>query len=131
MTDTGGVPSLRAVTVGDETRAPSRAEIRDYIAIQLSRVRAHAQAGGNPHQLLLDQTDQLDAFVALLPEPERADFIRVYTEEMEAALAGLKQEVEVVETAAIQKAVTGDIIGRTVLWIVAVFFIIFILRAFA
>lgn len=109
-----GVPSLRALAAGGEVQIPTRQEIRAYVAHQTALVKAHAAAGGNPHHMILDHQDQLDKFAGTLPDPQRAELLRVYTEEMSASVEAIKLEIAAKESQAAAAAGNGSAIGSTI-----------------
>jgi hypothetical protein len=84
---------LRSVIVNGEVHLPTRQEVRAYVAQHVEEVKAHAERGGNPHHLLLDHQDQLGRFAATLPQAQREQFMRIYTEETAAALESIKAAV--------------------------------------
>lgn len=124
-----GSPILLGISTGQVTTPPTRAEIRAHIALVLAEAKAKAAAGGNPTHVLLDHGDKADRFVALLPEASRPEFVRVYTEEMEAALAGVKVEVARKENTEIAQASSNHAIVPTIALVVVVVFVSMLLRA--
>jgi hypothetical protein len=96
--------SLRAVTINGEVQIPTRPEIREYVAHHVGAVRAFAESGGNPHHMLFDHQDQVERFAAALAEPQREQFMRIYTEETAAALETVKAAVAQKEAREIGRA---------------------------
>jgi len=95
---------LRVTTVDGVVVPPTRDAIRAYIAGTVTRItNTTARAGANPHHLLFDHQDQLDRFAAEIPEPERTAFVRIYTEELAAAVEAIRQEAERRELARIRE----------------------------
>src|ERR1043166_3143778 len=120
---------LAALSVGHVTNVPTRQEIRTHVARRVAEIKAKASAGANPVHVSLDQGDQLNAFIALLPQSSQDEFARVYTEEMEAALSVIKGEVEQKELAEIKQASANYTVVSTIAFIIAVVTIGVLLRA--
>lgn len=78
---------LQARTVDGVVRAPERDEVRRYAVEWVENARLARKAGRDPQQIARDQFRAIGAFMATLPESERAGFDEMLAEEIEAAHA--------------------------------------------
>ena len=104
----------------DPPRLPTRAETRAMVTEFGTRVREVAKEGGNVHQLSLDHTDELRAFMAKLPEADALTFSKLYSEECSANAAAANDIV----AAAAKKQSIGEQVLRGVIATLVLFGII-------
>ncbi|MEE4662770.1 hypothetical protein V2L09_02410 [Pseudomonas alliivorans] len=76
----------------------SRSEIREYVRIDGEALAAFGRAGGNIHQMILDQQDVVDGLLEGLSIEQRNRFNKIYTEEVNASTAKLREDISKIES---------------------------------
>uniref|UniRef100_A0AAU6W3X3 Uncharacterized protein n=1 Tax=Pseudomonas phage Cruim01 TaxID=3138528 RepID=A0AAU6W3X3_9VIRU len=75
----------------------SRSEIREYVRIDGEALAAFGRAGGNIHHMILDQQDLVDGLLEGLSIDQRSRFNKIYTEEVNASTARLREDISKIE----------------------------------
>jgi capsule polysaccharide export protein KpsE/RkpR len=103
-----------AMKITEVTRAVVREHAQKYGAERL----AFSESGGNIHQKILDQQDELEERLSELSEDERQNFWRMYVEELNASTNHANSEVAKIEAknALIDSAVGSS--GKVIMWAV-------------
>ncbi|MGP5236866.1 hypothetical protein [Pseudomonas helleri] len=98
--------------ITEVTRPAVRRYAQEYSAERL----AFSESGGNIHQKILDQQDELEDRLSELSEHERQSFWQMYAEELDAATAHMKLETAKIEAknALIDSAVGSS--GKVIMW---------------
>ncbi|MCA5970175.1 hypothetical protein KBY08_00405 [Pseudomonas sp. P135] len=76
----------------------SRSEIREYVRIDGEALAAFGRAGGNIHQMILDQQDVVEGLLEGLSIEQRDRFNKIYTEEVNASTAKLREDISKIES---------------------------------
>ncbi|RXT72245.1 hypothetical protein B1F77_26870 [Pseudomonas syringae] len=71
----------------------SRSEIREYVRIDGEALAAFGRAGGNIHQMALDQQDVVEGLLDGLSSEQRNRFNKIYLEEVNATTAKLREDL--------------------------------------
>lgn len=75
----------------------SRSEIREYVRIDGEALAAFGRAGGNIHQMVLDQQDVVEGLLDGLSGEQRNRFNKIYLEEVNATTAKLREDLIKIE----------------------------------
>ncbi|AVH38084.1 hypothetical protein AL532_17930 [Pseudomonas monteilii] len=98
------------------TRAAARQCVKEYGA----EISEFSKSGGNIHQKILDQQDELEERLSELSEDERQKFWQMYVEELNASTNHANSEVAKIEekNALIDSAVGSS--GKIIMWAILV-----------
>lgn len=97
-----------------------REKIRDLVERRRALLMDAANKGANIHTLSLDLSDEVNEFIAELPEEARIAFYNVYSEELKASASLLNDEAERINTS--MKSREAAINGITVFFSTLIFF---------
>lgn len=93
-------------------RTIDRKSVRAYVAKESAELREVAEAGGNVYQASLDQQDRVHQMIAGFSDEEKAAFLTVYAEEVQASASQTGDEASrVLEQAARQEAANAQAAG--------------------
>jgi len=121
-----------------QQRPPVRLEVIDRASVR-RLVQDDAQymsdaiaGGGNPHHVSLDRQDQVDAFAAALSDPDKAEFLRLYGEELNASAQARLDAAAALNAQEVEKHIeTASDINQALLWtgfLALCGFVIFMIR---
>lgn len=109
-----------------EAKARLRPLAREKAAWFSGEIKKAAASKKNPHQVSIDLNDQIEVFVATLPEEERDIFTLLYIEELNANTAAMSDEADaLLAKEAAGKANVASAIS--VIVAVVVFFVLMVL----
>lgn len=108
-----------------DERKLSRQAIRELAAKNSAALDDCAKAGGNPHQLALDQQDQLDDMADGWGEDEKLEFLNMYVQELNAISSQKEFETQALISKTEQENNNYQIVGGIILavFVILAFFI--------
>lgn len=105
----------------------TRAEIRSLAEANLARLSEVRAEGGNVHQAILDQHDELNARTDSWPPEHRERFWTMYAEEMEALKNAAEERLAAADAQLARSAAWGEILGGLIGFAVLALFFYWIL----
>jgi predicted metal-dependent TIM-barrel fold hydrolase len=109
-----------------ESRKVDRAAVRELVRKNAEELAEYAKAGGNAHQKVLDQHDQIEETISDLSLEDRVAFYTVYNEELNAKNAGVKLESAKSLHVAAQQEEEDANLGRLVWGVIIALIFVFI-----
>lgn len=118
----------RTLSLLDPEQAPSRERLRSLVADCRADIEDKVREGANPVHVSLNQGDQIDAYIARIPDQHKELFVRLYAEEMQATITEVRAAVEQKENVEFASALGTYSVTSTLVWIVSVVFVILVLK---